>query len=186
MTRTRRLALIAGAVALVGFVSFIVWSPGLAVRDGRHDRGANAAWLQHGWLATDDWFSRNGGSQRAASFRDRAHLDELAELMRQGHVTDLFPHAGPASEQGVLPDLDDGQAERFLDSMGAGMRVMPWIGANRNRTGRVEDPAWRANFVRGAADMIAKHPRLAGVHVNIEPCRDGDPSMLALHTGERA
>src|SRR6185369_417832 len=76
--------------------------------------------------------------------------------------------------------------ERFLDAAaalgerGEPIRVMPWIGGRRESTAHVEDPAWRGAFVASARELLERHPRLAGVHVNIEPWRDGDAAGLAL------
>lgn len=176
----RAIMLIALSMAAVATALWIRWSPGLDVRDGSHDRGMNGMWMQHGWLASDEWLARNGGPSRAAMFRDPAKIAALAELLRAEHVTDVFPHAGPADDDGLLPPVDDAQVERFLDAMGSGTRVLPWIGANRNRTGHIESTAWRSRFTTSAADLLARHPRFSGVHVNIEPCRSGDPSYLAL------
>ena len=51
------------AVALLAVLAFVsvgyrVWTPGLDVTDGRHDRERNAIWLQHAWLGADGWFRR--------------------------------------------------------------------------------------------------------------------------------
>ena len=89
-------------------------------------------------------------------FREPAQIAALADLLRAEHVTDVFPHAGPADEEGVLPSVDDAQVERFLDAMGGGVRVMPWIGANRNRTGHIESTAWRARFTASATYELSK------------------------------
>ena len=61
----RRIVLAALGVAAAGTALWMRWSPGLDVRDGRHDLGTNGMWLQHGWLASDEWFARNGGASRA-------------------------------------------------------------------------------------------------------------------------
>ncbi len=37
---------------------WLLWTPGLELRDGRHDRSSNAVWLAHGWLGADSWFTR--------------------------------------------------------------------------------------------------------------------------------
>jgi spore germination protein YaaH len=50
----------------------------------------------------------------------------------------------------------------------------------------IERPAWRARFIASTVALLAQHPRLAGVHLNIEPCPSGDRSFLALLDGMRS
>src|SRR5262245_50854664 len=61
---------------LTAWLGYLLWTPGLDVRDGRHDRGGNGLWLQHGWLGGDDWFIRNGKTDLYARFRDRGRIRE--------------------------------------------------------------------------------------------------------------
>jgi hypothetical protein len=39
---------------------------------------------------------------------------------------------------------------------------------------------WHSNFVHAAHTLLERHPRLAGVHLNIEPLPDGDQNFLKL------
>ncbi len=156
-----------------------VWTPGLDVTDGGHDRGRNGIWVQHGWLGADEWFQRNRRPERIAAFRDPKSIEELATLLKHQHVTDVFPHVSPADAYGRLPPVDDRQTERFLDAFD-GFRVVPWIGGVRGKTLRLSDAAWRRTFVRSAVDLLSNHPRLAGIHINIEPCPSGNTEFLQL------
>jgi hypothetical protein len=174
-----RAVLSAAAVFLAGAFAYAVWSPGVEITDGRHDRGRNALWLQHGWLGADEWFVRNDQRERLGEFRTRAHIAQLAALLRRNGITDLFPHVAPAGYDGRLPPVDHEQTERFLDGL-AGLRVLPWTGGVVGKTCRPEDPHWRAAFVGSVAALLARHPRLAGIHVNLEPCPSGDRAFLAL------
>ncbi len=160
-------------------LAYLLWNPGKDVTDGRHDRGQNGIYLQHGWLADDAWFKRNRKLDRQAFFRDRRNIRELAEQLRRHHITDVFPHLCPAELDGSIAPADDEQVERFLDEF-AGFRVLPWIGGSRDSTARPELAKWRAKFTASAASLLAKHPRLAGVHVNIEPCADGSDDLILL------
>ncbi len=166
-------------LALAAAALFRAWSPGLDVTDGRHDRGRNGIWLQHGWLGADEWFDRHRKRDRIAAFRDVATIEGLATLLHQHHITDVFPHACPADSSGRLPAIDHAQAGRFLDAF-AGFRVMPWVGGVEGKTVDLPDPAWRRTFVESVTDLLSQHPRFAGIHLNIEPCRSGNRHYLLL------
>ena len=176
-----------GAIVLVSaalVVAYRVWTPGLDVSDGRHDRGRNAIWLQHGWFASDDWFRREHKQDHVADFRDPANIQHLADLLRAHHITDVFPHISPADKNGDLPPLDHTQVERFLDAF-TGFRVMPWASGVMGKTCRIRDTKWRRYFVESIIGLLVRHPRFAGVHLNIEPCEPGNQDFLALLDGLR-
>lgn len=175
---------IGGAVAAVIGVTltaaWIGWGPvGVRVTDGRHDRGKNAIWLGHGWLGDDGWFARQKRENDRALFRSRSRIEELARKLARHHLADVYPHLCPADEKGTLPPVDAGQVELFLDVVGK-TRVMPWVGGNRYRTAKADLPAWRSCFADSCAALLTAHPRLAGVHVNIEPCASGSRDLLDL------
>jgi hypothetical protein len=130
-------------------------------------------------LAADDWFIRNQRTNQIALYRDRSRIRNLAGLLRSHHITDVFPHLCPADERGRLPETNPQQIETFLDEF-AGLRVMPWIGGPNGSQVRISDGKWRANFIKSILELLAAHPRLAGVHINIEPLRSGDTDFLAL------
>jgi hypothetical protein len=182
----RPLACIAAVVlALAALaVAYRVWTPGLDVTDGRHDRGRNAIWLQHGWLGSDDWFRREHKQDHLADFRDAANIQRLAGLLRAQHITDVFPHVSPADKNGDLPAVDHAQTERFLDAF-AGFRVMPWTGGVVDKTCRICDAKWRRYFVESIIGLLARHPRFVGVHINIEPCESGNQDFLKVLDGLR-
>ncbi len=165
--------------ALTALVAYAIWSPGLDLRDGRHDRGRNAIWLSHAWLGADDWFRNSGREADAGRCRSAAEIRRLADRLRAHNFTDLFPHLCPADAEGSIAASDPEQVERFLDGL-PGFRVMPWIGGARGSSAFPERKAWRARFVRSATELLRRHPRLAGVHVNVEPCRSGAQDFLLL------
>ena len=191
--RARRRAVYAGVVVFIGVVAlalgafvvgYRVWTPGLDVTDGRHDRGRNAIWLQHAWLGADDWFRREHKLDQLADFRDPANIQRLAGLLRAQNITDVFPHMSPANKSGNLPAVDHAQVERFLDAF-AGFRVMPWTGGVVDKTCRIRDTKWRRHFVESIIGLLVRHPRFAGVHINIEPCESGNQDFLKLLDGLR-
>ena len=156
-----------------------LWHPGLDIRDGRHDLGHNGIWLSHGWLGDDRWFLQNGKSSERRNFRDPESVRLLADKLHRNHVTDVFPHLCPAAPDGSLPAVDNAQVERFLDAFD-GFRVLPWIGGPNGGNVRLDRPKWRAAFVGNVQKLMAAHPRLAGVQINVEPLPSGDTNFLTL------
>lgn len=161
------------------WVTYLLWRPGLDVRDGRHDRGQNAIWLGHGWLGGNDWFVRYDKTNEFARFREPARIRDLAEQLRRHHITDVFPHLCPAEPDGRIPSVDAEQVERFLDAF-EGFRVMPWIGGPNGSSARLHKAEWRARFSANVQSLIAAHPRLAGVQINVEPLTSGDTNFLQM------
>jgi hypothetical protein len=164
---------ILGAIGL----ACLAWSPGKRVLDGRHDLRSNGIWLQHGWLGDDSWFRRNRKNKER--FRSGPKIQELADLLAGHGVKHVFPHVCPCDPSGKIAPVDPAQTERFLDHFG-GFRVVPWIGGVYGSQCFPESPQWRAAFASSAADLLRKHPRLAGVHVNIEPMPSGNADFLIL------
>lgn len=160
-------------------LSYLLWSPGKEVSDGRHDRGQNGIWLQHGWLGDDGWFVRNDRTSRLKEFRDANRIRAFADKLRDHGFTDVYPHLCPCDIDGDIAKVDPAQLERFLDAFD-GIRVIPWIGGVHGYHARPKDEGWRQAFVASAVGLIESHPRLAGVHVNIEPMPSGNQEYLAL------
>lgn len=156
-----------------------MWRPGLDLKDGRHDRGKNGIWLSHGWLGADGWFIRNGKTNEFGKYRTPTNITVLADKLHRHHITDVFPHLCPAEIDGRLPQIDDAQAERFLDAF-AGFRVMPWIGGPNGGNVRLQNAKWRHAFTAQVQAVFVNHPRFAGVHINIEPLLTGDTNFLTL------
>ena len=172
----RTLLLLAAILGTAG-LGYLAWSPGETVTDGRDDRGTNGIWLQHGWLGDDGWFERTG--RDPAKFRDEEKIRGLRDdLVRHG-IRDVFPHLCPCEPDGSIAAVDPAQTARFLDGF-EGLRVMPWIGGVRDESALPSETKWRARFVESVGALLAAHPRLAGVHLNIEPMPDGDPDFLRL------
>ena len=182
--RTRRYLIrrIIGAVLCVialALLSYVLWRPGLDVRDGRHDRGSNAVWLAHGWLGADEWFVTYKKTNEFAKYRSLASIKALAENLQKHHITDVFPHLCPAEPTGGLPAVDAKQLKQFLDIFSE-FRVLPWIGGPNGSSVRPNDRRWRSAFITNICTLIAQHPRLAGVHLNVEPLPSGDKDFLLL------
>jgi len=116
---------------------------------------------------------------RRTFFRNRQNIRSLAGELKRHHITDVFPHLCPTSSNGVIPKVNDEQAEQFLEGFKE-FRVLPWVGGSTDGTASPEKASWRANFVRSVSALLAKHPRMAGIHLNIEPCPDGSEDLFSL------
>ena len=185
-TQTSRLLKSVGRVALAVFgvivitvVAYALWSPGSVILDGRHDRGSNGIWLAHGWLGGDAWFIENRKTNEFAKYRAPESIKALAEELRRHGISDVFPHLCPATPDGHLPPIDARQVAQFLDVF-SGFRVIPWIGGPNGSSVRANDGRWREAFVAEIRALLEEHPRLAGVHLNVEPLRSGDRDFLVL------
>ncbi len=63
---------------------------------------------------------------------------------------------------------------------------MPWIGGVLGKNAFPGSTTWRSAFVRSATRLLKRHPRLAGLHLNIEPCPSGHVGFLKLLAQLRA
>lgn len=165
-----------GLLGLLVSSVYVLWSPALEIRDGRHDRGNNAIWIGHGWLGDDTWFARN--MRKTEDFRSPDRIATLVDNLGKHRIRSVFPHCCPCTGKGELPPIDGVQATRLLDAAGS-MRVIPWIGGTRELA-RIEDAAWRKRFCASTQRLLTTHPRFAGVQLNIEPLASGDPDYLLL------
>lgn len=172
----RTLVLLLAVLGVFG-VGYLIWSPGERVTDGRHDLGKNGIWLQHGWLGDDAWFVENDRDK--AMFREAGKIRGLHEKLAENGIRYAFPHLCPCKDNGMIAAADAGQVERLLDGL-PGVEVLPWIGGVKDESALTSSEKWRAGFVRSAAKLLTDHPRLAGLHVNIEPMPDGDADYLLL------
>ena len=172
--------IIGGALLLaIFFGSYAAWQPGKDIQDGRHDLGRNGIWLSHGWLGADRWFVENGKTNELEKFRNPANIRALAALLKQHHITDIFPHLCPSDPYGKLPDVDDTQVERFLAEF-HDIRVMPWIGGPAGASVRFANTKWRTTFIESITNLLTVHSGFAGVQINIEPLTSGDKDFLKL------
>lgn len=167
------------ALLLILTSGFWLWSPGLDVQDGRHDRNQNGIWISHGWLGDDNWFTHNRKTNELSRYRNQEVIRALAAKFRAHHITDVFPHLCPADIEGPIPAVDATQTEKFLDEF-AGFRVMPWIGGPNGGSARFRDEKWRQAFLGSVKQLLEAHPRFTGVHLNVEPLASGDADFLKL------
>jgi hypothetical protein len=168
--------LLIAVLGIVGVV-YLTWSPGINVRDGRHDLRTNAIWIGHGWLGDDLWFERY--RKDTTRFRDEQRIVDLADRLAAQGIRYVYPHPCPCDSRGGIAPVDAAQTQRFLDHIGE-VVVVPWIGGVLDVHCFPQSPQWRQRFVSSAVELLEAHSRLAGVQVNIEPIPTGNEGFLAL------
>jgi spore germination protein YaaH len=58
--------------------------------------------------------------------------------------------------------------------------VIPWLGGPTGFSVRLHKPKWRNAFVANVQKLFVRHPKLAGVQINVEPMPSGDTDFLKL------
>jgi len=168
---TAALAVIFGIPA----VGYLLWRPGSSgpLPEFRN----NAVWIGHGWLGDDGWFGRNKRGKDA--FRNRKSIAALFEKLAANRITTVYPHLCPAQFDGRIAPYDGAQTERLLDAADRhGMKVVPWTGGILYESARPGDRKWKKNFIASMEELFKKHPRIAGIQINIEPMPDGNAEFL--------
>jgi hypothetical protein len=143
------------------------------------DLKQNGIWIQHGWLGDDNWFLENQKLDRIGHFRDRSKIKELALLLKEHNIKDIFPHLCPTSSNGNIPEIDKEQTKIFLEEFND-FRVMPWVGGVLNKHVFLDSPIWRENFITSANNLLTSYPKFKGIHINIEPCPTGNQDLILL------
>ena len=167
------LAIISGIAAL----GYWLWQPGSYAALPAYSN--NAIWLGHGWLGDDGWFVRN--ERNKDDFRSAAKISALFKKLAENKISTVYPHLCPAQMDGKIAPYDSVQIERFLDFAGQyNIEVIPWVGGVFEESARPADENWCKNFADSVAELLDKHPRLAGVQVNIEPMPSGNRDFLQL------
>ena len=158
-------------------ICYFIWQPGSDKPLPEYPD--NAIWLGHGWLGDDSWFSRNQRNKDA--FRNGEKISALFKKLSDNKISTVFPHLCPAQMNGKIAAYDSKQVEQFLDHAEKyNIKVIPWIGGVFEESARPDDENWRENFVDSVVELFKKHPRLAGVQINIEPMPDGNTDFLRL------
>jgi len=176
-TGLRSILLLMLAITALAALVYHAQSSCRSVSDGRYDFRTNGIWIGHGWLGDDAWFDRN--KVERLRFRNNDSIRELSVLLASHGVRDVFPHLCPSTAEGRIAPADSLQTERFLNWF-SGFRVLPWVGGVSRKQCFPDSVEWRENFVSSAAALLQTHPRLAGIHLNIEPVSDGSESFLML------
>ncbi len=158
-------------------IAYLLWQPGSNTPLPEYDN--NAIWLGHGWLGDDGWFERN--NRNKDDFRSIEKISALFKKLSDNKISTVYPHLCPAQLKGKIAPYDSVQVERFLDIAAQyNIKVIPWIGGVFEESARPANEKWRKNFVASVDELLKKHPRLAGVQVNIEPMPSGNCDFLIL------
>ena len=158
-------------------LGYWLWQPGC--NDEMPNFANNAIWLGHGWLGDDNWFKINGRNKE--DFRAPIQISALMQNLSTNKIATVYPHLCPAKFNGEIAAYDSTQIEQFLDIAAQyNIKVIPWIGGVFEESARLSDVKWRENFVFSVRQLLQKHPRLAGVQVNIEPMPSGNENFLEL------
>ena len=170
---TAALAVIFGVPTLC----YLIWCPGSG--EPLPEFRSNAIWIGHGWIGDDAWFARN--HRDVTAFRSEERISALFRKLADNRIRVVYPHLCPAQPDGRIAACDDVQVERFLDLAAKyGIGVIPWTGGVLGESARPADPLWRRNFIASVDELLRKHPRLAGVQINIEPMPSGNTDFLML------
>lgn len=169
----------AATAILCGIVLFAyaLWQPGSSKTLPKFEN--NAIWLGHGWLGDDLWFKRN--KKDISDFRNIEKLKTLFKKLADNDIKTVYPHLCPAQFNGKIAAYDNEQVKLFLDiAEKYKVKVIPWVGGVLNESARPDDTKWRQKFVLSITELLQKHPRLAGVQINIEPLPGNNKDFLIL------
>ena len=171
--------IVAALAVILGIpaIAYLLWQPGS--NEPLPEYANNAIWLGHGWMGDDGWFERNNRNKN--DFRSVEKISALFKKLTDNKISTVYPHLCPAELNGKIAPYDSRQVERFLDlAEQYNIKVIPWIGGVFEKSARPADGKWRKNFVASVDELLKKHPRLAGVQVNIEPMPSGNTDFLML------
>ena len=173
------LRIVAALAVVLGIpaIAYLLWQPGS--NTPLPEYANNAIWIGHGWMGDDGWFERN--NRNKDNFRRVEKISALFKKLSDNKISTVYPHLCPAQMDGKIAPYDSGQVERFLDIAAQyNIKVIPWIGGVYEGSARPADEKWRKNFVASVDELLKKHPRLAGVQVNIEPMPIREVGFLKL------
>ena len=172
-----RIVALSAIVLGIPALCYWVWQPGN--EEPLPEYRNNAIWLGHGWLGADSWFIRNNRNKE--DFRSVEKISALFKKLSDNKISTIYPHLCPAQMNGKIAPYDSGQVERFLDiAEQYNIKVIPWIGGVYEESARPADEKWRKNFVASVDELLKKHPRLAGIQINIEPWPSDNVGFLML------
>lgn len=155
---------LAGAafLAIVALAS-LLWlrSPGLDVRDGRHDRARNGIALGSAWIAGDS---------------PPSTLGTLTGPIREHHLAEIYLQLPPPGADGLLTGIDSTRIEALLyecsDARGwaqLSLAQLPY-----------DDIRWRRFFIVELRRLLDRQPRLRGIQLDLSRTPEVSPALLAL------
>lgn len=171
---------ITGALAIIISIPALcywIWQPGSG--NSLPEYSNNAIWIGHGWLGGDSWFERNQRNRN--DFRTIEKISALFKKLSDNKISTVYPHLCPSQLSGRIARYDSAQVERFLDVAAEyNVKVIPWLGGVLDESARPSNEKWRKNFVASVDELLKKHPRLAGIQINIEPMPSDEAGFITL------
>ena len=158
-------------VLVYGF--FVIWSLYGGVTSEAEPGCTNAIWLGHRWFAEP---------------RTESEVKELGERLRGCRVLDLYLHTGPVASDGSIPEWDPelwSRNHRLIRRHLRKARLFAWLGAlNQEFFGAAPDTLDLKN-ASALEQMVLEFRKLhragfEGLHLDVEPVRDGCPYFLNL------
>jgi hypothetical protein len=167
--RRGALAALVGLLVVALTASWVWWELPPPAALAQRSSGVNGLWARHDWV---------GEAHPEADYR------ALAELVRQGQVSDVFFHVGPLDGDGRIPPERYGHAGELLAAFGRlapSVRAQAYVGQKTVRAGGpldLADANTRARIVDTAAALLALG--FDGIHYDLEPIYPDEPGMLDL------
>ncbi len=155
------------AIALVLIVAYLAWSP-CPSSSTVYDQGANGLWVEGRWYTGVD--AHTG----AAVCTDE--VDAFLDRLHKNHIRYVYVRAGRIAPSGVL-EHEPSPLFFELQERAPDLLFLPWISGDGERLS-LDDAQWRDHFVQAIGRLHGCGVR--GVHLNIEPIRDGDEDYVAL------
>ena len=156
---------------------YTLWTPGTIITNGKHDKGQNGIWIQHGWLGHHSWFKKY--KKAPSKFRDKENMLSLQRDLQKHNIKYIYPHLCPTDFQGHISKVDHEQTKNFLKVFND-FKVMPWVGGVLGEHCFPESKKWRKTFIESVIILLESHPSFSGIHLNIEPLPSGNKSLLVL------
>lgn len=165
-------AVLACLLAVIGFLGLYLPYKNPTLTEAPLASGGNALWVEHKFV---------GEKLPPGEYR------LLVENAKRHHIDNLYMHAGPFDRSGHVPVDRFAHAQHGLNALRTidpNLRLFAWLGQVEKAGGGPLDlgnATVRTGIV--AATRLFLDLGFDGVHLNIEPIRDGDKRFLELLDG---
>lgn len=149
------------AACLVPMTWYWYWDPSPGT-DAFFDRGRNGLWLG------EKWYSGESVVHEEA--------DALIALLRQNSIRYAYVRSGTIENTGSL-ERTPGRLFFHLKDSAPDIVFLPWISGDGEQL-PIEDPTWRLRVVQAIKSLNSSG--VDGIHLNLEPIRDGHAAYIAL------
>lgn len=155
-----------GLVATTGYWwSEFAWRRPPIIRQ----RAESATWLAHRWV---------GEPVRATA------VEGLGRRLQRNGIAEVYVHVGPLEADGTLAPERHRHSAAFVAALrhvAPKVRVLAWIGQKEKGGGGpldLDDAATRVHIGGTVRELLARG--FDGIHLNIEPIRDGDQRFVQV------